>query len=96
MDVAFSTVANRLHVYFPDLATISYHKELHQYPVVQLWFELYRPPSPREAELLEELLASWFMLGRLGAYNAQNLQVEYCPASLCQTAIMSPRQLCKY
>lgn len=42
---------------------------------VQLWFELYRPPSPREAELLEEVLASWFMMGRLGAYNAQNLQV---------------------
>ena len=60
---------------------------------MQLWFELYRPPSPREAELLEELLASWFMLGRLGAYNAQNLQVEYCPASFCQAANIAPCQL---
>lgn len=48
--------------------------------VVQLWFELYRPPSSKEAELLEEVLASWFMLGRLGAYNTQNLQVA-SPAS---------------
>ena len=44
--------------------------------VVQLWFELYRPPSSKEAELMEEVLASWFMLGRLGAYNTQNLQVR--------------------
>ena len=43
---------------------------------VQVWFELYRPPSGREAEMLEEVLASWFMLGRLGAFNAQNLQVH--------------------
>jgi len=43
---------------------------------VQMWFELYRPPSPREVELFEEVLASWFMMGRLGAYNAQNLQVN--------------------
>ena len=43
---------------------------------VQIWFDLYRPPSGREADLLEEVLASWFMLGRLGAYNAQNLQVR--------------------
>lgn len=43
--------------------------------MVQLWFELYRPPSSKEAELLEEVLASWFMLGRLGAFNTQNLQV---------------------
>lgn len=42
---------------------------------MQLWFEMYRPPSSKEAELLEEVLASWFMLGRLGAYNTQNLQV---------------------
>lgn len=42
-----------------------------------MWFELYRPPSPREVELFEEVLASWFMMGRLGAYNAQNLQVFY-------------------
>ena len=44
--------------------------------VVQLWFELYRMPSGRETDLLEEVLASWFMLGRLGSYNAQNLQVH--------------------
>ncbi|KAL3144930.1 hypothetical protein ABBQ32_003437 [Trebouxia sp. C0010 RCD-2024] len=42
-----------------------------------MWFELYRPPSSKEAELLEEVLASWFMLGRLGAFNTQNLQAFY-------------------
>lgn len=47
---------------------------------MQLWFDLFRPPSGREADLLEEVLASWFMLGRLGAYNAQNLQVHTLPA----------------
>ena len=47
-----------------------------------MWFELYRPPSPREVELFEEVLASWFMMGRLGAYNAQNLQVNRVPCLL--------------
>lgn len=58
---------------------------------MQLWFDLFRAPSGREADLLEEVLASWFMLGRLGAYNAQNLQV---PALLCALStantILSP------
>lgn len=54
---------------------------------VQVWFELYRPPSGREAELLEEVLASWFMLGRLGAFNAQNLQV--CFQHACSTLAVS-------
>ena len=53
--------------------------------VVQLWFDLFRAPSGREADLLEEVLASWFMLGRLGAYNAQNLQVTpLCHFFPCQ------------
>ena len=56
-------------------------KQIQVVVVVQLWFELYRPPSSKEAELLEEVLASWFMLGRLGAYNTQNLQVA-SPACL--------------
>lgn len=42
-----------------------------------MWFELYRPPSSKETELLEEVLASWFMLGRLGAFNTQNMQAFY-------------------
>lgn len=59
--------------------------------MVQLWFELYRPPSSKEAELLEEVLASWFMLGRLGAFNTQNLQVaSSLPACLPQALFGSP------
>lgn len=65
-----------------------------------MWFELYRPPSSKEAELLEEVLASWFMLGRLGAYNTQNLQVTLPPclslASIHPTLVRSSRTLCEH
>ncbi|KAK9818273.1 hypothetical protein WJX72_009883 [[Myrmecia] bisecta] len=40
-----------------------------------LWLELYDPPSIQERQLLEEVLSSWFMLGRLGGFNGMNLQV---------------------
>jgi len=42
-----------------------------------VWMELYTPPSPAEAEMLQEVINSWFMLGRLGGFNAANLQVTY-------------------
>jgi hypothetical protein len=42
-----------------------------------VWMELYSPPSPAEAEMLQEVVNSWFMLGRLGGFNASNLQVTY-------------------
>lgn len=42
-----------------------------------VWLELYRPPTGADLELLQEVLNSWFLLGRLGGYNSGNLQVLY-------------------
>lgn len=42
-----------------------------------LWIELYEPATADQKELLEAVLTSWFTVGRLGGYNAQNLQVHY-------------------
>ena len=61
---------------------------------MQLWFELYRPPSGRESDLLEEMLASWFMLGRLGAYNAQNLQVPLSVACILADSGFQSAKMC--
>lgn len=42
----------------------------------QLWMEMFEPPSEGELEMVEEVLKSWFMVGRLGGYNGMNLQVS--------------------
>jgi len=42
-----------------------------------VWMELYSPPTGAEVELIQEVANSWFMLGRLGAFNSGNLQVLY-------------------
>ncbi|KAK9861717.1 hypothetical protein WJX84_008746 [Apatococcus fuscideae] len=42
-----------------------------------IWFELHRIPSEREKQLLGQVLTSWFMLGRLGAFNGSSLQVYH-------------------
>lgn len=41
------------------------------------WLELYRPPTPGDLEMLQEVLNSWFLVGRLGGFNSTNLQVLY-------------------
>jgi hypothetical protein len=41
-----------------------------------IWIEFENVPSPLETQYIEELLDSWFYLGKLGAYNAENLQVQ--------------------
>jgi Protein of unknown function (DUF3531) len=46
---------------------------------VQLWMEMYEAPSEGEAEMVEEVLKSWFMVGRLGGFNGMNLQVCLVP-----------------
>jgi hypothetical protein len=46
---------------------------------MQLWMEMYEAPSEGEAELVEEVLKSWFMVGRLGGFNGMNLQVGLPP-----------------
>ena len=44
---------------------------------VWVWIELYGPPAGGTGEMLQEVINSWFMLGRLGAYDSSNLQVLY-------------------
>ncbi|XP_022725917.1 uncharacterized protein LOC111282190 [Durio zibethinus] len=49
-----------------------------------IWFELYGPPSDREVNLIGSVIQSWYLMGRLGAFNSSNLQLanssmEYDP-----------------
>jgi len=41
-----------------------------------LWVHFSHPPGRGEREYLETLLDSWFFLGKLGGFNAENLQVH--------------------
>ena len=43
---------------------------------VWIWLRFSTVPSQREKEFVEELFNSWFYLGKLGAFNAENLQVQ--------------------
>jgi hypothetical protein len=45
-----------------------------------VWLEMMVPPSEREKELLQSCIRSWFVVGKLGGYNSQNMQVKYRPA----------------
>ncbi|KAL3507089.1 hypothetical protein ACH5RR_032471 [Cinchona calisaya] len=40
-----------------------------------IWFELYGSPSERDVELLGSIIQSWYVMGRLGAFNSSNLQL---------------------
>ncbi|KAL3828450.1 hypothetical protein ACJIZ3_017252 [Penstemon smallii] len=49
-----------------------------------IWFELYGSPSDRDVDLLGSVIQSWYVMGRLGAFNSTNLQLasssmEYNP-----------------
>ncbi|KAI3683282.1 hypothetical protein L1987_83785 [Smallanthus sonchifolius] len=49
-----------------------------------IWFKLYGPPSDRDADLIGSVIQSWYVMGRLGAFNSANLQLanasmEYNP-----------------
>ncbi|MBE9125731.1 MULTISPECIES: DUF3531 family protein [unclassified Coleofasciculus] len=41
-----------------------------------IWLEFSTVPSPMEKEYIEELFNSWFYLGKLGGFDAENLQVQ--------------------
>ena len=41
-----------------------------------IWLEFPTVPSRQEQQYIEELLDSWFYLGKLGGYNAENLRVQ--------------------
>lgn len=40
------------------------------------WIEFENVPSEMEKQYLEEVFYSWFYLGKLGGFNAENLQVQ--------------------
>ncbi|KAI3941723.1 hypothetical protein MKX01_018313 [Papaver californicum] len=40
-----------------------------------IWFELYGAPSDRDVELIGSVIQSWYVIGRLGAFNSSNLQL---------------------
>lgn len=64
-----------------------------------IWLKFPTVPSRMEQQYIEELLDSWFYLGKLGGFNAENLRVqdmgveisymEYDRAEL-DNALMSP------
>lgn len=41
-----------------------------------LWLEFETVPSTMEQQYVEEVFNSWFLLGKLGGFNAENLQVQ--------------------
>jgi Protein of unknown function (DUF3531) len=43
---------------------------------VWFWMEFKTVPSRKETELIDELFSSWFFMGKLGAFNAENMQVQ--------------------
>jgi hypothetical protein len=64
-----------------------------------IWIEFGSVPSRMEQQYLEELFNSWFYVGKLGGFNAENLQVQdtgidisymdYNPVSV-ENAMMAP------
>ncbi|OLP20203.1 hypothetical protein BST81_01865 [Leptolyngbya sp. 'hensonii'] len=43
---------------------------------VWFWVEFSNYPSELEKQYIEEVFNSWFFLGKLGGFNAENLQVQ--------------------
>jgi hypothetical protein len=41
-----------------------------------LWLEFQMVPSHLEKQYVEEVIDSWFFLGKLGGFNAENMQVQ--------------------
>ncbi|MEM8720009.1 MAG: DUF3531 family protein [Cyanobacteria bacterium P01_G01_bin.39] len=41
-----------------------------------IWLEFPTVPSRKEQQYIEELLDSWFYLGKLGGFNAENMRVQ--------------------
>ncbi|CAL5223590.1 g6127 [Coccomyxa viridis] len=46
-----------------------------------IWLEMAAPPSEDDADMLDTVLTSWFMIGRLGGYNSMNLQAAHVGGS---------------
>lgn len=43
---------------------------------IWIWFQFETVPSYAERQYIEEIFDSWFLLGKLGGFNAENLQVQ--------------------
>jgi len=43
---------------------------------VWFWLQFETAPAPMERQYIEELFDSWFLVGKLGGFNAENLQVQ--------------------
>jgi hypothetical protein len=43
---------------------------------VWFWIEFPLNPSEQEKQYVEEIFDSWFFLGKLGGFNAENLQIQ--------------------
>lgn len=41
-----------------------------------IWLQFTTVPSSGEKQYIEEIFDSWFLLGKLGGFNAENLQVQ--------------------
>ncbi|MBF1999467.1 MAG: DUF3531 family protein [Synechococcales cyanobacterium M58_A2018_015] len=41
-----------------------------------IWLEFSTPPVDMERQYVEEVFSSWFLLGKLGGFNAENIQVQ--------------------
>lgn len=41
-----------------------------------IWIEFSTVPSDAEKQYVEELFRSWFYIGKLGGFNAENLQIQ--------------------
>ncbi|MBD2577115.1 DUF3531 family protein [Oscillatoria sp. FACHB-1406] len=42
---------------------------------VWIWLQFENTPSPMEQQYVEEVFNSWYYLGKLGAFNGENLQI---------------------
>lgn len=43
---------------------------------VWFWWKFNTVPSAMEKQYVEEVFSSWFLLGKLGGFNAENVQVQ--------------------
>ncbi|MEB3884560.1 DUF3531 family protein [Lyngbya sp. CCY1209] len=43
---------------------------------IWIWLRFETVPAPMERQYIEEVFDSWFLLGKLGGFNAENLQVQ--------------------
>jgi len=60
--------------YAPSLMNIQF-REFNPFNV-WIWIKFSNVPAEREKQYVEEVLDSWFFLGKLGGFNAENLQVQ--------------------